>query len=141
MKKEKIVLSFLAVLTGILAAGIGFYLYQTFNQTQKPISKITPSTTPQPTKTSTETLIITTPQDESVVDTKTIPFSGKVDPLSTVIISTSDNDVVVKPDANWNFSAKIILGDGVNAIVVHAVSPTGKESKLTKTVTYSTETF
>lgn len=145
MKTEKIIISFVAVLIGILASGIAFYLYQTTKVIQestiKPVAQINSKPGPKITQKPQLFLTVDTPKDEDVVESRIISVTGKTSPASTVLISTVSNDQVVNPAKNGDFSATITLDAGTNYLEVSSISPTGDEEKIIKTVTVSSETF
>ncbi len=142
MKAEKIILSFIAVLGGILVAGVAFYFYQGTKiispSKTKTVTLATPTPTPLP---SGIFLGIDIPKDETVVDTKSITFSGKTISDAVVIISTGVLDQTVKPVTTGNFSATVGLDNGVNTIKITAIAQNGEQVEATKTVTFSTESF
>ncbi|SRR5260221_193486 len=140
MKTEKILLSFVAVVVGLIVAGLGFYLYQSTRaipSTKLGTVKITPPTpTPQ-----SVFLSVDTPADESTTDNKTVTLSGRTIPHATVIISTPTNDQVISPSSLGNFSTTITIGNGENEIYVTSISPAGTETQKIVTITYTTESF
>lgn len=143
MKIEKLVLSFIALLSGLLVAGIAFYLYQSTKVIpastevvlHSPSGKVTPSAS------SSVLLTVDTPAHETVVENKTVIVSGKTAENATVIVSTDNTDEVVAPAANGNFSTSVTIGDGENIIEIIALSPTGEKAVVKRTITYSTESF
>jgi hypothetical protein len=142
MKAERIVLSFIFILLGLLVAGGGFYLYQLTKTI--PDSKLNAITVKSPTPTpdlSGDLLILDSPTDESVVDNRIITISGKTTPDATIIISTDTADQVVKPTTTGTFSLTQTIGTGTNFIEVRAIFADGLEKKMNRTVTYSTESF
>ena len=142
MKNEQVVLSFIAVLIGILVAGVAFYLYQstrTISQTQ--IQKAKNLISPTPTIAPAVLLTIEAPISEDVVDKKTIIVSGKTNPDAIVVITTTLGDQVITPTTTGSFSATVTIDDGANSIEITAIAPDGQETKVIRTVTYSTETF
>ena len=142
MKTEKVVLSFIAVLIGVLVAAIAFYLYQS-TRVIKPTATKGASTSSSPTTPPTieNPLTISSPEDELVTEKRTIQISGKTDPQATVIISTEDEDKVVTPTSSGTFSTTATLSDGENEIVFTAFMPDGQESVVKRTVSFSTESF
>lgn len=143
MKKEKTILSFIAVLIGLLVAGIAFYFYQT-TKTISDTKTNTVSIKPSPIPTINESamyLNIDTPQDEAVVDKKILTISGKTIKDATIVVLTNSSDDVINTASNGNFSTTVNLEDGENQISITAISPTGEEETVIKTVTYSTESF
>lgn len=141
MKTERVVLSFIAVIFGLLVAGVAFFIYQS-TKTIAP-SKITPITITQPTPTpsSNVPLTIDQPANESVVKTKSITISGKSSPNSVLVLTTDTDDQVVNPASNGNYSITTTLSDGTNQATITAIAPDGLETKKTITITYSTEEF
>lgn len=142
MKTEKIVISFIASLIGIIAAAGAFYFYQTTRViSPNEIKRITLSPSPEPTPKPSIFLTLDGPTNEEVTDKKIIPVNGTTNPDAVVIITSGISEQVVSPSANGAFATTITLDNGQNEITVTAVSPTGEETTLTKTVTVSSETF
>ncbi len=144
MKAEKIILSFVAVVIGLIAAGVAFYLYQmtkTIPPSKDQVISVQTQITPSPTPDTQNFLTVENPKDESVTNTKTITIQGKTAPKATIIISTENSDQVVKAAANGDFTLTITTGNGTNVIQITAIFANGEEKKITRTVTYSTESF
>lgn len=144
MKAEKVILSFVAVLVGLIAAGIAFYLYQATRtlpaQKTEPIA-VVPSPTSAPLSDKEHLLIIDNPKNEAVFDKKQITISGKTVNGAVLTVSTEDNDQVVKPAENGNFTLTMPIPDGTSIMQIVAVFPDGTEKKEMRTVTFSTESF
>lgn len=142
MNKEKIVLSFVATLIGLLVAGGIFYFYQSAKTIpQSKIRTISFSTSPTPAAQSSIFLIINTPSDEKVVDKKIITLSGKTVSDAAIVILTQGSQDVIAPSSTGDFSTTITLDNGENLIEITAILPNGEKTKVTRTVTYSTEEF
>lgn len=141
MKIEKVIVSLIAVLIGILAAGAAFYFYQTTKVIPESKTKTISIVPPSPIPKTTIFLTVDSPKDEDVVDKRVLAVSGKTIPDATIIISTQNLDQVITPASNGNFSSTLELDDGQNKIEITAIAPNGEEVKLVKTVTYSTENF
>jgi hypothetical protein len=144
MKAERVILSFIAVVIGLIAAGVAFYFYQMTKvvpaQEAKPVTlgeKIAPSPTPQ----NDLLLTIDSPQNEEVFDKKVISVTGKTESNATIIISSEGADQVVTPATNGNFSATQTIPDGTTLLTITAIASSGKEKQITRTVTFSTEDF
>lgn len=141
MKAEQIILSFIAVLIGLFATGVIFFIYQTTRtvppQNLKTVSTTTPSSPPQ----SSLFLTVDVPKDEDVFDRKIITVSGKTSKDAIVVISTNTDDLVIEPTSIGTFATTVTIRDDYNKIDIVAVSPNGDTAKTTKTVTFSTETF
>ncbi|MBT8197650.1 MAG: hypothetical protein KJO84_04010 [Acidimicrobiia bacterium] len=77
-------------------------------------------------------LVITYPEDGAVVDTKTITFTGEVEPGSEVIAAGYEADV----DAAGNWSIKLILSPGGNTATFYAYDTAGNKAIASVKVTY-----
>lgn len=144
MKAEKVILSFVAVFVGLLAAGVAFYLYQTTRtippEQAQPLGAKT-QREPTPTPQDTNLLSVDSPKDEEVVTNKVITISGKTVKDATITVSTQETDQVAKPAENGDFSLTQSIPDGTTIIQISAIFPNGEEKKVTRTVTYTTESF
>ncbi len=130
----------MAVIVGLIVAGIGFYIYQTTKAippTKLGTVKISPPTPTPPAV----ILAVTSPIDESITANKTITISGKTNPTATILISTPTADQVIKPSSQGDFSTTATIGDGANLIRIIAIGPSGNQSEKDITITYSTENF
>lgn len=141
MKIEKIVISLIAVVVGILFAGVAFYLYQSTKVVNDSETKTVAITPPTPTPKATIYLSLDSPGEGDVSDKKTITVSGKTIPGSLVVISTDVDDQVITPSSVGNFSATTTIDNGGNIINVTAIAPNGEEITVRRTVTFSTESF
>lgn len=142
MKTEKIVISFIAVVIGILAAGVVFYFYQTTKTIpESTVKTITAKPSNAPTPKPSIFLTIDAPKDEEVVDSKTIVVKGTTIPDATVIVSSAIADQIAAPTANGSFTTTIVLESDENEITITAIAPTGEEITVLRTVTVSQETF
>jgi hypothetical protein len=145
MKAEKVILSFVAVLVGLLAAGFAFYIYQSTRtippEESLPATVKSQPTNAVPTQTDSNVLTVESPKDEEVFDKKVISIKGKTVKDATITISTQDSDQVVKPADNGEFTLTQAIPDGTSILQISAIFPDGSEKKVTRTVTYSTETF
>jgi hypothetical protein len=141
MKQERVILSFVMVLIGLLVAGALFYFYQSTKtvspSTTTVVNRITPTPTPMPKV----YLALSQPSDEEVVNDKTLSINGKTNPNATVIIITNADQQVIQPSTQGDFSTTITLNDGQNLIQIRSILPTGETVITQKTVTYSTEQF
>jgi hypothetical protein len=144
MKAEKVILSFVAVFVGLVAAGFAFYLYQSTrvlptDKSQPLGTKTVVNATPTPPD--TNFLSIDSPKDEEVFDKKVITVKGKTVKGATITISTQDSDQVVKPSDTGDFTLTQTIPDGTSVLQVSVIYPDGQEKKETRTVTFSTESF
>lgn len=146
MKAEKVILSFVAVFVGLIAAGVAFYLYQSAkilptDQTKPSATQVSTQTSPTPVNNNTDVLTLETPQDEQVFDKQLITIQGKTVKGATITVSTDDNDQVVQPADNGEFTLTQTIPDGTSVIEVTAIFSDGTQKKIDRAVTYSTENF
>lgn len=141
MRAEKLILSFIATLLGLLVAGVAFYAYQatktiTPNNT-KTISFVSPTSAPAPSV----FLTVDRPKDEEVVNSKVLIVSGKTASNAVVIIITDSIDDVIDPSLASDFSTTVNLSEGQNVLEIISIAPNGESIRIKKTVTYSQEEF
>lgn len=141
MKTERVILSFIAVVVGILVTGAVFYLYQGTKKTPSQNTKIITLSQPSPTPAQNVVLSIKSPLDEIVVSKKVVSITGTTENDATVVIVTPVDQEVLTPSESGNFSTTVNIDDGQNFIEITAISPKGQETKMTRTVTFSTEDF
>lgn len=141
MKKEKIILSFIATLIGLLFAGVAFYIYESSKAIPQEKIKTVKVTPPSPTPKKVIFLNLDKPKDEEVVSKKIITVSGKTTPDATIVILSKNFQEVVTPAENGDFSLTMTIEDGLNIVQVTAIAPNGEEAKLTRAITFSTEEF
>ena len=143
MKAEKVILSFVAVFVGLIAAGIAFYLYQTTKvmpeQSKSPASTVTVQATPAAS--GTDSFTVDTPQDEQVFDKKLINIKGTAMKGALVTISTDDVDQVVQPADNGVFTLTQTIPDGTSVVEISVIFPDGTQKKIDRTVTFSKANF
>lgn len=141
MKQERVILSFIMVIIGLLVAGVAFYIYQGTKSVPSSKTSISvASPTPTPITTSVY-LNVDSPTDESVVDNKTVTVSGKTTPDATIVIMTNSDQKVIVPSGVGDFSTTIIITDGTNLIRITAFGSDGQSETIQKTITYSIEDF
>lgn len=141
MKAEKLILSFIAALLGLLVAGVAFYAYQatkTITHTNtKTISFATPTLTPVPSV----FLTVDRPKNEEVVNSKVLTVSGRSTSNAVVIVITDSFDEVIAPSLTGDFSTTVNLDEGQNLLEIISIVPNGESVRIKKTVTYSQEEF
>ena len=141
MKKEKLILSFIATLFGLLVAGIAFYLFQTRKIVPNTTTKTVSIASPTPTGSPSISLTLDRPKDEGVVDSKTLVVSGKTQSNAVVVVLTDSSEDVITPSAKGNFSTTVNLDEGQNILEVISIAPNGESVTSKKTITYSQEEF
>jgi hypothetical protein len=141
MKQERVILAFIAVLIGLLAAGLAFYFYQSTKTVSPSNTTVVNPRSPSPTPKPTIYLTLQSPNDEIVVDNKTLKINGKTNPGATIMIATASDQEVIQPTQMGDFSTTTTLDNGENLIKIFVVLPDGETESLQRTVTYSTEDF
>lgn len=141
MKQERVVLSFIMVLIGLVVAGGAFFFYQSTNSKTSSDLKDQVNVSPTPVLASGFFLKVNSPKDESLADRKTITVSGKTTPDATVVILTISTHEVVSPSRQGDFSTNITIDDGPNYIKIQAIAPNGEIQTVERVVSYTTEDF
>ena len=141
MKTEKLVLSFIATLFGLLAAGIAFYFFQATKIVAPSNTKVISFASPTPTPAPSIFLTLDRPKDEEVVTSKILIISGKTNSNAAVVVMTDSFEDVITPSNNGDFSTTVSIDDGQNIVEVTAIAPNGESTTVKKTVTYSQEEF
>ena len=143
MKAEKVILSFVAVFVGLIAAGVAFYLYQTTkvipDQSKPTATKVAVQATPTPS--GEDIFTVDTPQDEQVTDKKLLTIKGTAVKGAIITVSTDDADQVVQPADNGAYSLTQTIPDGTSVVEISAIFPDGTQKTIDKTVTFSTANF
>lgn len=83
-------------------------------------------------------LMITSPEDESISDKEKIEVAGKTAPGVTVVILYQEGEKIIQADSQGNFSSEITLVGGANQIEITAYDQDGNEVSKTINVVYST---
>lgn len=142
MGREKALLSFIAVVVGLLVGGSAFYFYENSKAIPSPQQvKIISAISPSPTSKPSIFLTISKPSDEEVVQKKILTISGKTTNIATIIILTGSTEEIISPTSNGDFSTTINIENGQNLIEITAIAPNREISKAIRTVTFSTEEF
>jgi len=141
MKKEKLILYFIATLFGLLVAGIAFYLFQATKTVPNTATKTISFTSPTPIPSPSISLILDRPKDEEVVNSKVLIVSGKTQDNAVIVVITDSSEEVITPSASGDFSTTVNLDDGQNILEVISIAPNGESFTSKKTVTYSLEEF
>lgn len=141
MKKEKIILSLIAVIIGIFVAVGMFFIYQSTKKINPTELKTITVGNASPTPSSGLFLTIDSPKDEEVVSNRNLQISGKTVPDAKIVILTADNEEAAVPSKDGSFSTGINLSTGENIIEISATSPNGEIVKVKRVVSYSTENF
>ena len=138
--RERLIIVFVAVAIGLIVTTLIFFLYQQTktipNQPKNAGSQISATPTRSPNY-----LTIDEPQDELLSDRRLLQVKGRTHAEDMVIVSTNQEDKVVRPTSDGKFAVSITIDAGANIIVVRSIAPDGSEEKESRTVTFSTEEF
>lgn len=104
------------------------------NLTSEEVSPPPPDTSVQEVKT---TLI--SPQESEVITTSPLSLKGVTSRNSWVVVLGEEKDLIVKSDTNGEFELEIPLVAGINQILINSFVENGKESKILRTVVFSSE--
>lgn len=85
------------------------------------------------------TLNLDQPEDDSLSFQTAIIVSGKTAPLSDVLISTDNNDLVIKSKPDGSFSTVLNLDEGTNKVTATVFDATGDSRTTERTVYFSKE--
>lgn len=140
MKKEKIILSLIATLFGLLVAAGAFYFLQV-TKAPTPKTKVISIVSPTPSPLPSISLSLDSPKDEEVVDKKTIIVSGKTRSDAVITILINGVEIITTPSLSGNFSTQISIGNEQNIIDVISIAADGETKSVRRTVTYSEEDF
>lgn len=142
MKTERVLLAVLAVVIGLLVAGIAFFLYENTKKNPPPNNNKTASiSTPTPTPKPSIFLTVDQPKDEEVVSKKIISISGKTSKDAIIAILTNNDEQVLTPTGTGDFSTTTTIEDGQNLIEISAIAQNGESTGILRVVTFSTEEF
>lgn len=141
MKTEKLILSFIAALFGLLVAGIAFYFFQSTKTVTPNNTKAISFAAPTPTPVPSVFLTLDRPKDEEVVTSKVLVISGKTITSGVIIVITETLEDVITPSTTGGFSTSVNLGEGQNVLEIISIAPNGESVTIKKTVTYSQEEF
>ena len=100
-------------------------------------SSATESANIKPTP-SNSNLTLSQPEPHTLVNTQTTTISGFAHTDSTIVIYAEKNYQIIYPDSKGQFNAEVSLDPGTNHISVVAITSTGQQYKLDRTVVYST---
>lgn len=139
--KERLIIIIIAIVAGLFITGAGFFIYQSAQKTSADVLS-TPKTAKDTTsQQGQEMLKISEPSDGQLSEKRTLQVKGTTDPNNTIIISTNEEDVSGKPNAQGDFAITIDIDAGANEIITRSIAPNGDSTQDVRTVTYSTEDF
>lgn len=93
---------------------------------------------PTPTPTPELSLVVASPEDNSISEEETIEVSGSTAPGAIVVILYQEGEKILEADSEGKFSTEITLAGGANEIKISAYDEEGNETEKILTVVYST---
>lgn len=84
-------------------------------------------------------LIITQPEDSSVVSTDKVVIKGSATPNSTIVITSDGDEQITVADKDGTFEKEIGLSAGINNVIVTTLDSKNDQSSQKITLVYSTE--
>lgn len=137
MTKERIILAIVAIIAGLIVASSMFYFYQG----KKPPSSPAESPTPSVFQNGKSTLIIESPENESITDEKVIAVKGKSNPHALIVLTTDTKDFTLMSGEDGVFEQEITLSASENILTITAYPENGASETKEIIVTYTTEEF
>lgn len=125
-----------AVVGVIAMVGTGVWLYLG-NMVERP--QIPVISTPVQKESAPLELTLDKPADGDVVVDKTLVLAGRTAPGVVVVMYTEEDQTSVESDASGNFEGSLQLENGINGVVVTAVSDSGEEKTINLDVVYDWE--
>ncbi len=140
--KERLMIIIVAVVSGLIITGAGFFIYQSTKKVNDAPSRSNTSVTVTPTEDEDKIFVrVVEPSDESLTNKRTLNLKGATNPNNIIIVSTNLEDVQGKPSSEGNFSITVNIDAGANTVITKAIAPNGDSAQDIRTVTYSTEDF
>jgi hypothetical protein len=134
MKKEVFVAIFIGLSVGLL---VTFGVY-TARKTFSPSGEIpSPSPSALPSGNPNNNLRLTSPEDETIQNTKEVRVAGVTDADAVVAIFINERPFITRADQNGNFAITSDLDDNSNVIRVTSVDEDGNVAETDRTVIYS----
>jgi hypothetical protein len=138
MKKELLVAVVIGLLVGLV---ITYGVYRASTAGRGPRSTTQTTITTDSTAHETSTLVLSSPEDESVQTTDQITVAGTTLPDSTVVVFVNDLEHITTADRSGNFSVVGKLEAGSNVIIVHSLTEDGSLTMVERTVIYITDSL
>lgn len=137
MKKEILI----AILLGLsLGLFITYGLYRSRNASDDDqSSKFDNNLAATPNIETLSTLVLHSPEDESIVADPTVTIAGDTEPNNFVVILVNEDETITTADESGAFSITGVLEAGSNVIVVYSLDEDGKTTIEERVVVYTTK--
>jgi hypothetical protein len=139
MKKEILI----AILLGLsLGLFITYGLYRSRNATNTEQSKtIENNLTSSPEIEALSTLVLHSPEDESIVSEASITVAGDTEPNNFVVVLINQTETITTADQSGAFSVSGTLEAGSNVIAVYSLDEDGNATTEERVVVYTTKSL
>ena len=88
-----------------------------------------------------EPIIITSPDNETVFDTKQITISGEASPSALIVLFINQKHLVISADEQGNFAQTVNLDSGSNLIQATVVDDQGQSFSAERLVVYTNKSL
>lgn len=140
--KERLIIIFVAIISGLFITGAGFFIFQSTKKTNDEPIKNSVNVTTAPKEEDNKLFVkVAEPTDETLTSKRTLNIKGSTNPDNIIVVSTNLEDVQGRPSQDGNFSITVDIDAGANKVITRAISPSGDSVEDIKTITYSTEEF
>lgn len=138
MRKEVLVAIISGIVLGLLVA-FGIWRANLTLSSKTPKPQNLNSTQEQSQEIAKSSLVVTQPENLSVVSQEKVLVKGTAEPKSVVLILANDSQQTLEAKQDGNFETEIELSGGPNEILVKSFNDQGVEAEQKITVVYSTE--
>lgn len=136
MRKEV----FIAILIGLILGGaVAFGIWRANLALVKEEVQTEQSAIPSPQEQTLSSLIITQPENNTVVSEDKVTVKGAATPNANIVFLTIEDEIITQATREGTFEQEVELIGGANEIIVIAYDDQGNESRSSVVVVYSTE--
>jgi len=137
MKKEVFFAIFLGLSLGLI---VTYGVYTARRSLSSPTSFLRSNNQATSTESAQvrNSLVIFSPEDESIQSVKEVRISGTTDPEAMTIIFLNNQPNIIKADKSGNFSIQGTVQQGANIILVRTIDGEGNTAEEERVVVYST---
>lgn len=138
MRKEVILAILIGVTLGLIMT-YGIYVASNSLSSDSNVN-VTPTPVASPL-TAASTLVISSPEDESLVSESELTVAGTTIPDSTIVISLGTQDITTTADGGGHFSTTVTLPPGGSIIVITSIDPSGQTTTTERSVVLAVNEF
>ena len=101
-------------------------------------SSSTKDSSNQNVDTSSSSLIVTTPENHTIVNNSKLTIEGSATPQSTIIINTPVDSYITDNGKSGDFELKVDIESGFNLVQIVSIDSEDNQSEIELIITYST---